>query len=124
MRDPQYRLAKRKYEYRIASRELILNCMERLGEPVSFKRLAKELDVESRRDREAFKLRLKAMVRDGQLVADRRNVYALAGSVELFSGLISAHPDGFGFLVCDESRDDIFLSYRPVSYTHLRAHET
>lgn len=114
MRDPQYRREKRKYEYPIASRELILNCMERLGEPVSFKRLAKELDVESRRDREAFKLRLKAMVRDGQLVADRRNVYALAGSVELFSGLISAHPDGFGFLVCDESRDDIFLSYRQM----------
>ena len=72
MRDPQYRREKRKYEYPIASRELILNCMERLGEPVSFKRLAKELDVESRRDREAFKLRLNAMVRDGQLVADRR----------------------------------------------------
>ena len=114
MKDPHYRREQQKYEHPIASRELILSCMERVGEPVSWKRLVSELHIDNRRDREAFKLRLRAMVRDGQLVVDRRNVYALATRIELFAGFVSAHSDGFGFLICDDSRDDIFLSYRQM----------
>ena len=114
MKDPNYRRERRKYEHPIPSREAILICMEKLGEPVAFKRLAKELLIENSRDREALKLRLGAMVRDGQLVVDRRNVYAVANRLELFAGKVSAHADGFGFLICDEERDDIFLSHRQM----------
>ena len=114
MKDPYYRREKRRYENPIASREMILGRMQDLGEPVSFKRLAKELGLEERRDRDALKLRLQAMVRDGQLVADKRNVYAIAQKLDLFAGQVSAHPDGFGFLVCDDEREDIFLSPRQM----------
>ena len=114
MRDPNREREKRKYEYPIASREAILARMQEIAEPVSFKRLAKEVGIENQRDREALKHRLRAMVRDGQIVGDRRNVYALAGKLELFAGKISAHPDGYGFLVCDEERDDIFLTHRQM----------
>ncbi len=114
MKDPHSDREKRKYEHPIASREAILARMQDIAEPVSFKRLAKEVGIDSRRDREALKTRLRAMVRDGQIVGDRRNVYALAGRLELFAGRISAHPDGYGFLVCDEERDDIFLTHRQM----------
>lgn len=114
MRDPNREREKRKYEHPIVSREAILSRMEEIAEPVSFKRLAKEVGIESSRDRNALKLRLKAMIRDGQIVGDRRNVYALAGRLELFAGKISAHPDGFGFLICDDERDDIFLTPRQM----------
>ena len=114
MKDPHYRREQQKYEHPIASRELIISCMERVGEPVSWKRLVSELHIDNRRDREAFKVRLRAMVRDGQLIVDRRNVYALATRIELFAGFVSAHSDGFGFLICDDTRDDIFLSYRQM----------
>jgi ribonuclease R len=88
--------------------------MEKAGEPLSFKRLAKELGIENARDRDALTLRLRAMVRDGQVVVDRRNVYAIANKLELFAGRVSAHSDGFGFLICDDERDDIFLSHRQM----------
>ena len=88
--------------------------MRDIAEPVSFKRLAEEVGVENRRDKEALKLRLAAMVRDGQIVGDRRNMYALAGKLELFAGVVSAHSDGYGFLRCDEDREDIFLSHRQM----------
>jgi ribonuclease R len=114
MKDPNFRREREKYAHPIASREAILVCMESLGEPVAFKRLAKELAIENARDREALKLRMKAMVRDGQVVVDRRNVYAIATKLELFAGKVSAHPDGFGFLLCDEDREDIFLSHRQM----------
>ena len=114
MKDPHYKREARKYEHPIPSREAILEQMSLIGEPVSFKRLAKELKIEEARDRDALQARTRAMVRDGQLVVDRRNVFAIATRMELFAGRISAHPDGFGFLVCDESRDDIFIAPRQM----------
>jgi len=114
MKDPHYQREQSKYEHPIASREAILSCMTDIGEPVSFKRLAKELAIESSRDRDALKARMRAMTRDGQVVADKRNVYGLPGKLELFAGKVSSHPDGFGFLLTDDDRDDIFLSHRQI----------
>lgn len=114
MKDPHQEREERRYEHPIASREVILACMSDLGEPVSIKRLAKTLDIEEKRDRDALRNRLRAMVRDGQLIVDSRNVFAIAGRMELFGGRVSAHADGFGFLICDDDRDDIFLSHRSI----------
>ena len=114
MRDPNYKRESRKYEHPIASREMIVEKMSSLGEPAAFKRLAKELELEDKRDRDALTLRLRAMVRDGQLVVDKRNVYALASKVELFAGKVSAHSDGYGFVLCEDERDDIFLTQRQM----------
>ncbi len=113
-RDPFQKREARKYDNPIASREFILATMEDVGEPVAFKRLAKMLGLEAPVQRDALRNRLGAMVRDGQLVVDRRNVYAIASKMELVAGRISAHPDGFGFLVTDKSEEDIFLSMRQM----------
>lgn len=114
MKDPHFRREQKNYSHPIASREAILDYMSEIGEPVSMKRLAKDLVGDNQRDRDALKARLRAMVRDGQLIADRRNVFAIAGRLELFAGRVSAHPDGFGFVGCDDERDDIFLGPRQM----------
>jgi ribonuclease R len=114
MKDPHFKREKGQYAHPIASREAILSHMETSGEPLSFKRIAKELGIENARDQDALTLRLRAMVRDGQVIVDRRNVYAIANKLELFAGRVSAHSDGFGFLICDDERDDIFLSPRQM----------
>ena len=114
MEDPHAEREKQNYEHPIASREAILGHMESASEPVSFKRLAKELGLDNERDRNALTLRLRAMVRDGQLVSDKRNMYALVSKMELYIGRVFAHSDGFGFLVCEDRRDDIFLSHRQM----------
>ncbi len=113
-RDPFEEREARRYENPIASREHILATMEELGVPASFKRLAKMLGIEDAERRDALKNRLGAMVRAGQLVVDRRNVYGIASRMELVSGVVSAHPDGFGFLNTEGDQDDIFLSMRQM----------
>lgn len=112
--DPFEAREARNYENPIASREYILETMESLGVPASFKRLAKLLGHEDAQQRDALRNRLTAMVRDGQLVVDRRNVYGIASRMELVSGLVSAHPDGFGFLKTEAGEDDIFLSMKQM----------
>ncbi|MDZ7686610.1 MAG: hypothetical protein U5O39_17845 [Gammaproteobacteria bacterium] len=53
--DPHEARESRRYENPIASREHILATMEELGEPASFKRLAKLLDLEDSQSRDALR---------------------------------------------------------------------
>ncbi len=50
------------------------------------------------------------MVRDGQLLVNRRNGYGVRKKLELIQGRVSAHSDGFGFLISDELEDDAFIT--------------
>ena len=49
------------------------------------------------------------MVRDGQLLMNRRGGYAVARKLDLVAGTVIANPDGFGFLKCDDGGEDLFL---------------
>lgn len=113
-KDPFEKRESIKYLNPIASREFILDHLQAFGEPIAFKRLAKNLDLEQASQRKALKNRLGAMVRDGQLVVDRRNVYAIASRMELLTGKISAHQDGYGFLLQEGDGEDVFLTRRQM----------
>ncbi len=103
-----------RYVNPIPSREFILAHLTDAGLPVGFKRLAKELKLESSDLREALKRRLGAMVKDGQLVVDARNVYRLAGKQDLISGTVVGHADGYGFLIPDDGTNDLYISARQM----------
>jgi ribonuclease R len=49
------------------------------------------------------------MVRDGQLVRNRRDAYCLVNKRDLIAGRVIGHPDGFGFVKPDEGGDDLYL---------------
>ncbi|HUL82531.1 MAG TPA: ribonuclease R, partial [Gammaproteobacteria bacterium] len=55
-----------------------------------------------------------AMVRDGQLLFNRAREYCLVRHLDLVTGKVQAHRDGFGFLTPDEGGDDIYLSAREM----------
>lgn len=54
--------------------------------------------------------RLNAMERDGQIRTDGNGSYALADQTGFIAGKISAHRDGFGFVIPDEPGNDLFLN--------------
>lgn len=103
-----------KYEQPIASREFIMEILADCGEPLTSEQLAEKLDLTSERDQDALARRLKAMERDGQVIRNRRDGYGLVDKMDLVRGYVSAHPDGFGFLIPDDSSDDLFLSARQM----------
>ena len=116
-KDPHQEREASRYEYPIASRELILALMSEIGEPASFSQILTTLSIQGEAETSALQLRLRAMVRDGQLVLNKGKadtLYAVASKVALIAGRVTAHADGFGFLICDEKRDDIFLSRRQM----------
>ena len=73
----------------------------------SRKRLA--LDARSRFRRAGTK-RLAAMLRDGQLIQNRRGGYGVAQKLDLVPGVVLANPDGYGFLKPDAGGEDLYLS--------------
>jgi ribonuclease R len=113
-RDPHARREASRYEQPIASRELILEVITEADHPVNRADLEALLDIRNEDGIEALRRRVNAMVRDGQLVRNRRDCYALADQFDLVQGRVIGHQDGFGFLVTDEEGDDVFLSARQM----------
>jgi ribonuclease R len=113
-KDPAADREARRYQRPIPSRELILKCLHQVGEPMSFDELADYVELDEPDDLEALRRRLTAMVRDGQVLLNRREGYVPVDSEHLMRGRVIAHSDGFGFLAPDEGGGDLFLSPREM----------
>ncbi len=103
-----------KYENPIPSREHIMAMLADQDGPMSFRRIADTLALEDDTSLEALRRRLRAMERDGQLVRNRRDRFGLVSKMQLITGRVIGHPDGFGFLVPDDGTDDLFMSARQM----------
>jgi ribonuclease R len=103
-----------KYEHPVPSREAILAHLKDAGEPLSFSELTSALHIQGERDLDAIGRRLRAMERDGQLLKNRRGQYGLIDRMDMVTGRVIGHPEGFGFLVPDTGGDDLFLSPREM----------
>ena len=106
--DPYADRESRRYETPIASREHIIGQVESAG-TITFKSLVSELGAKGQQARHALRKRLAAMVRDRQLALDKDEKYQLPTRDAMYSGIVQAHSDGFGFLLQPEG-DDIYLS--------------
>ncbi len=103
------------YQFEIASRETLLAELERAGSPLTHEQLADVLKMYGRDEKfEALGKRLGAMVRDGQIVRNRRGAFLPVDEENLIRGRVSAHPDGFGFLINEYGGDDIYLNARQM----------
>ena len=96
------------------SREEIISVLEDHGRPLQRRHIVERLDVVSDDSREILRRRLRAMERDGQLVKNRRNAYGLPAKMDLVAGRVSAHRDGYGFVMPDDGETDLYLSPRQM----------
>ncbi|MEE4173118.1 MAG: ribonuclease R [Xanthomonadales bacterium] len=92
----------------------IMEALDEAGSPLKHRELVHALDVKGQDSIEILRRRLKAMVRDGQLVKNRAGAYGLSSRMDMVKGRVTAHPDGYGFLVSDEGGDDLYLSPREM----------
>jgi ribonuclease R len=113
-RDPEAKGESRKYAHPVPSRTYIRQYLEHQGVPVPLDDLVEAFRLD-RQERRGLTIRLKAMVRDGQVIPNRREGYCLVDRIALVTGVVSAHRDGFGFVAPDQDgADDVYLSSREM----------
>jgi ribonuclease R len=113
--DPHAEREANKYENPIPSREFILDLLEQSGGPMNRNQLNRVLKLDDYDQVEALRRRLRAMERDGQIMRDRKGAYCSVSKLDLIRGRVSAHRDGFGFVIPDEGGEDLYLSAKQMS---------
>lgn len=112
--DPQAAQEASRYETPIPSRQFILQFLEQRGAPASHRMICQEMSVEGEEQQSALMFRLKAMVRDGQLLQNRKGAFALINKLDLIKGRVQGNREGYGFLIPDEGGEDLYLSAREM----------
>ncbi len=110
-------MAKRKgkpYKHPIPSRNELLDFLESEGRPRKAEQIMQAFGLKGQRMRSLLVERLYAMVRGGQIIENRRGEYCLMAKLELITGVVTGHRDGFGFVVRDDGGDDVYLSAREM----------
>lgn len=98
------------YSHAVPGPRDILAALEKRGVPTSFAALARGFDLPDEKARRGLTRQLGKMVASGQLLQNRREEYCLLKKIDAITGKVSAHKDGFGFLLPDEGGgDDVFL---------------
>ncbi len=76
----------RQYEHQIPSRDEILKAMEQAGQPLLLEALAPRFGIKTEQHRRALETRLRAMVRDGQLLRNRADEFCLTRHLDVVAG--------------------------------------
>ena len=95
------------------SAEAVLRELSEAGTPLAPAEVAARLGV-SRKQQHRFDECVAALARDGKLLVNRKGELCIVAKLDLVTGTIQGHPDGFGFLVPDAGGDDLFLSPREM----------
>ncbi|CAG1064638.1 Ribonuclease R [uncultured bacterium] len=96
-------------------RQKILEFMENMATgPLTFRELAHAFDVK-KAYRDKFKKIVKSMVAEGELIKTRGGTYGLPSKMNLVTGELVCHPDGYGFVVPEGEGTDVFIGSRKLN---------
>ncbi len=113
-KDPFYKRESEKYADPIPSREYIMDVLNEYGKPMSRNKLLDQLHINKESHKESLGFRLKAMLRDGQVMQDRKGRFCLLQKINLCRGTVQGHPDGYGFFIPDDGREDMLLTAKEM----------
>ena len=98
----------------LPERSALIEFLAGIGAPVAFDRIASAHALRTPAAQEALQRRLSAMERDGQVIRNRRGEFGLIDRMDLVTGRVIGHRDGFGFVRPDDASADLFFSPRQM----------
>jgi ribonuclease R len=89
--------------------ERILKIFRQAEHPLSLKELAARLEVK-RPEAKKMGDQVRELVNAGELLRLEGGRYGLTAAMNLVTGRLSVHPEGFGFVIPDEGETDVFVN--------------
>jgi len=106
---------KKPYKHPNPSPNKLIEFLTEAGKPRKIEAILKEFGLKGQRAQAQLVDRLRSMVSAGQILENRRHEYCLTAKLDLVTGTVSGHRDGFGFVERDDGEDDdIYLSAREM----------
>jgi len=105
---------KKNYKHPIPSRNKLIEFLEDAGKPLKTEAIMSGFSLKGQRMRALLVETLTGMLRAGQIIENRRHEYCLTQKLELTTGRVSGHKDGFGFVIPDDGSADVYLSAREM----------
>jgi ribonuclease R len=103
------------YKHPIPGPNELIDFLQEAGKPLKADAILESFGLRGQRMRTLLVDRLYAMVRAGKILENRRGEYCLTAKLDLVTGTVSGHKDGYGFVVRDDGEpDDVFLSAREM----------
>ncbi len=102
------------YKHPIPGRNELLDYLKRAGKPLKPDSILDGFGLKGLRMQAHLLEKLQRMVRAGQIIENRRGEYCLAEKLDLITGMVGGHSDGFGFVRRDDGDEDIYLSAREM----------
>ena len=102
------------YKHPIPKRGVILEFLRDAGKPLKTDAILDGLGLKGQRTRQLLVDKLHKMVRAGQIIENRRGEFCLLERLDLITGTVTGHQDGFGFVARDDGEDDVYLSAREM----------
>ena len=113
--DSGYAAERDKHASPLPSRIFLLKLLGEHAGPLTLEELMAHVGLPVDEARAGLEKRLQAMVRDGQLVQNRRGAYGPLPRMNVVRGRVQGHRDGYGFLIREDSKGpDIFLNPRQM----------
>lgn len=104
----------------ISEKEVLKFMKEDAPRPMKRKELVKEFKISSE-ERVLFRRMLKNMARDGVIIKIKGGRYGVPEKMNLVTGTLQCHPDGFGFVIPEATKEksgsgsnDIYVSPRNI----------
>ena len=91
------------YKHPIPSPNQLIDFLTEAGRPQKADAILKAFNLKGQRMRSLLVDKLHAMVRTGRILENRRGEYLLTSKLDLVTGTVSGHRDGFGFVIRDDS---------------------
>ncbi|MBT5869586.1 MAG: ribonuclease R [Nitrospinaceae bacterium] len=87
---------------------------KKISRPMKIAEISKHLGIPETQKRD-FRNRIKELADQGTLIKIRGGRYGLPDEMNLVSGKLHGHPNGFGFVIPDKEHDDVYVNARNMN---------
>ena len=92
------------------SRKKIIDTLSEAGTPQSLVELSKSFQIKGKEASKQLLSQLDFLIKNGSIIRNRRNRYALSEKMDMISGHVIGHRDGYGFIDIVGEESGIYLA--------------